>query len=206
MKILILGASGMIGARITAEAAARGHAVTAAARDVARIAPLRSVTPLRLDLTDAPALAAAAAQADVVVGAVSPRSAPPTIDPAAYVRALIGAAGGRRLVVVGGAGTLNLPDGTPVADVVPEAYAAEAKGMRAAHDILAASDADYLFFAPPAAIAPGERTGVFRTGADRILLTDAEGKSAISAEDYAVALLDEIERPSGSRMILTAAY
>jgi putative NADH-flavin reductase len=206
MNILIVGASGMIGARIAAEAAARGHAVLAAARDVSRIAAAPGVTPLRLDIADAAALAAAAAQADVIVGAVSPRSAPPTVDALTYVRAMIAAAGSRRLVVVGGAGTLNLPDGTPVADVVPEAYAAEARAMRAAYDALADSDADYLFFAPAGEIFPGQRTGVYRTGADRVLLADAAGRSAISAEDYAAALMDEVERPSGRGRILTAAY
>ena len=89
--------------------------------------------------------------------------------------------------------------------MVPEAYAAEAKAMRAAYALLDASDAAYSFIAPPGEIAPGEKTGKFRLGG-REYLTDAEGNSRISAEDFAIALVDEAEAPKHGRAIFTVAY
>ena len=206
MNILVIGASGMIGSRIVAEALSRGHAVIAAARNPAKIAPRPGVTPLALEVTDVAALSAAAAKADVVIGAVSPRSTGNAqAEAMVYAEALIAGLGGKRLVLVGGAGSLNLPDGSPVADHVPEAYSAEAKGMRAAFERIAASGIDFTVLAPAAMIAPGERTGTFRLGG-RTLLADAKGESRISAEDYAVALLDEVERPAHRGQIFTLAY
>lgn len=206
MNILIIGASGMIGRRLVAEAVSRGHQVTAAARDPSRIDTRPGVTPLRLEVTDIPALSAAAAGADVVIAAASPRSTGnSTAEAMAYVEALIAGLAGKRLVMVGGAGSLNLPDGSPVADHVPEPYNAEARAMRAAFERLAASEADFTVLAPAGVIAPGERTGRFRLGG-RTLLTDAEGQSRISVEDFAVALIDEVERPAHRGAIFTAAY
>ncbi len=206
MTLLIIGASGMIGSRLTAEALSRGHKVIAAVRNPDALPD--TVTGLKLDVTDGDAVIAAAKDADVIIGTVSPRS---TGDAAAEMAAIMSGlikgaeATSKRLIVVGGAGTLNLPDGTPVADVVPEAYASEAKSMRAAYALLEASKADYTFIAPPGEIAPGERTGKYQTGG-RTYLMDAEGQSRISAEDYAVALLDEVETPKHKREILSVAY
>lgn len=202
MKILLLGATGMIGSRITNEAISRNHFVIAASR----AAPANdnpNVTPLALDLADTPALKEAIAQADLVVGAVSPRSTKDTTAEAlAYIDALIGSVGRKRLVLVGGAGSLNLPDGTAVANVVPEPYAAEAKAMRVAFERLATSDLDFTVLAPPSVIAPGERTGSYRSGG-RVLLSDAQGNSTISAEDFSVALMDEVETPQHKGQIFT---
>ncbi|MEO3471581.1 NAD(P)H-binding protein [Roseomonas sp. CAU 1739] len=206
MNILLIGATGMIGSRLLNEALSRGHHVTAAARNPDRIEARAGVTPLRLEITDVPGLSAAAASADVVIAAASPRSTgKPAVEALAYAEALIAALTGKRLVLVGGAGSLNLPDGSPVADHVPEPYNAEARAMRAAFERIAASGIDYTVLAPAGMIAPGERTGTFRLGG-RTLLTDADGQSRISAEDYAVALLDEVERPAHRGTIFTAAY
>lgn len=208
MKLLVIGATGMVGSRVVAEALSRGHEVIAAVRSPEKVTEAPGLTALKLDVTDGAAVAAAAKDADVVIGAVSPRS---TGDAATEMAAIMkgyiaGAEGaGKPLVVVGGAGTLNLPDGTPVADVVPEAYAAEAKAMRAAYELLEASQADYSFLAPAGEIAPGEKTGIFRLGG-REYLMDAEGNSRISAEDYATALLDEVETPAHKRAVFTVAY
>lgn len=202
MKILLLGATGMIGSRITTEATSRTHSVIAASR-TAPANDNSNVTPLALDLADAAALKDAVAQADLVVGAVSPRSTKDTLAEAlAYIDALIGSVGAKRLVLVGGAGSLNLPDGTAVANVVPEPYSGEAKAMRAAYERLATSDLDFTVLAPPSVIAPGARTGTYRSGG-RILLSDAQGNSAISAEDFAVALMDEVETPKHKGEIFT---
>jgi putative NADH-flavin reductase len=206
MNILLIGATGMIGSRLLAEAVSRGHHVTAAARNPDKLEPGAGVTPLRLEVTDVPALSAAAAASDVVIAAASPRSTGnPAAEAMAYAEALIAGVGGTRLVLVGGAGSLNLPDGSPVADHVPEPYNAEARAMRAAFERIARSDIDFTVLAPAGMIAPGERTGRFRLGG-RTLLADAEGQSRISAEDYAMVLLNEVERPAHRGTIFTAAY
>ena len=205
MKLLIIGATGMIGSRLVAEAEARGHQVVAGSRTGAAVGSARS---LAIDVADRPAVAAAAQDVDVVIGAVSPRSSAETMAEAlAYGDALIAAAqdSGKPMMVVGGAGTLNLPDGTPVADIVPAPYQAEAKAMRALYEKLAASAANFTVLAPAGLIEPGERTGIFRLGG-RELLVDEAGNSRISAEDYAVALLDEVEAPKHPRQVFTAAY
>lgn len=205
MKLLIIGATGMIGSRLVAEAEARGHQVVAGSRNGAAVG---SAQALAIDVTDRPAVAAAAQDVDVVIGAVSPRSSAETMAEAlAYGDALIAAAqdSGKPMMVVGGAGTLNLPDGTPVADIVPAPYQAEAKAMRALYEKLAASAANFTVLAPAGLIEPGERTGIFRLGG-RELLVDEAGNSRISAEDYAVALLDEVEAPKHPRQVFTAAY
>ncbi|WP_281954428.1 NAD(P)-dependent oxidoreductase [Pseudophaeobacter arcticus] len=205
MKLLIIGATGMIGSRLVAEAESRGHTVVAASRKGSAVG---NAQPLPLEVTDVEAVVAAAQTVDLVITAVSPRSSGNAMDDAlGYGGALIEAAPqiGKRLMVVGGAGTLNLPDGTPVADVVPEPYRDEAKAMRAMFEMLAQSTADFTFMAPAGVIEPGERTGVFRLG-QREFLTDDEGNSRISAEDYAVAFMDEVETPKHPRQVFTAAY
>lgn len=205
MKLLIIGATGMIGSRLVAEAESRGHTVVAASRKGSAVG---NAQPLPLEVTDVEAVVAAAQTVDLVITAVSPRSSGNAMDDAlGYGGALIEAAPqiGKRLMVVGGAGTLNLPDGTPVADVVPEPYRDEAKAMRAMFEMLAQSTADFTFMAPAGVIEPGERTGVFRLG-QREFLTDDEGNSRISAEDYAVAFMDEVEMPKHPRQVFTAAY
>ncbi|MFT6459217.1 NAD(P)-dependent oxidoreductase [Pseudophaeobacter arcticus] len=205
MKLLIIGATGMIGSRLVVEAESRGHTVVAASRKGSAVG---NAQPLPLEVTDVEAVVAAAQTVDLVITAVSPRSSGNAMDDAlGYGGALIEAASqiGKRLMVVGGAGTLNLPDGTPVADVVPEPYRDEAKAMRAMFEMLAQSTADFTFMAPAGVIEPGERTGVFRLG-QREFLTDDEGNSRISAEDYAVAFMDEVEMPKHPRQVFTAAY
>jgi len=206
MKILVIGATGMIGARIVKEALSRGHAVLAASRNADEAAGTKGVRPVRLDIADTAKVKETAADADVVVAAVSPRSTgDPEREALAYADALIDSLAGSRVILVGGAGTLNLPDGTPVASVVPDEYAAEARGMRAAFERISASKLYCTTMAPAGEVAPGERTGVFRLGG-HVLLTDENGDSRISAEDYAVAILDEIETPRHAGGLFTAAY
>ncbi|WP_319520650.1 NAD(P)H-binding protein [uncultured Martelella sp.] len=206
MKLLVIGATGMVGSRIVDEALSRGHEVVAATRNPDRIQPRAGLTAEALDVTDVKRLGELAASVDTVISATSPRSSGnPEAEAVSYASALIEALGKTRLVMVGGAGSLNLPDGTPVADVVPDVYAAEARAMRAAYERIKASDLDYTVQAPAGEIAPGERTGQFRLQTD-ILLTDADGNSRISAEDFAVALLNEVEQPQFGRQLFTAAY
>lgn len=208
MKILLVGASGMIGSRVLAEATSRGHQVTAVARRAERIAAGPNVRALGLDATDSTALATLARDADVLVTATSPRGGG---DPGAEARALgdsaisAARAAGRRLFVVGGAGSLNLPDGRPLAETLPDAYRPEALAMRSVLNSLRASDIDWTFFSPAAMISPGARTGAYRLGTTT-LLANAAGESRISAEDYAHALVNELETPAHRRGQMTIAY
>jgi len=211
LKIALFGATGMIGARIAAEAARRGHQVTALTRNPARVpADVANLTAAQADLLNTASVAAAARGHDVVASAY----APPHDEVGALAsatRALVEgvrAAGLKRLVVVGGAGSLEVAPGKQLVDTegFPDAYKAVALAHRDAFAYYRTlSDLDWTFFAPAALIAPGERTGTFRTGTET-LLADASGNSRISAEDYAVAFVDELEQGRFIRKIATVAY
>jgi len=208
LKILLVGASGMIGSRVLAEATSRGHQVIGVTRHPDKIATGPNVRAVGLDATDPKALAALARDADVLVTATSPRGGG---DPAQLARAVgdsaISAArtAGRRLFVVGGAGSLNLPDGRPLAETLPDAYRPEALAMRGVLNSLKASDVDWTFFSPAAMISPGTKTGTYRLGTTTLLANEA-GESRISAEDYANALVNELEQPAHRRSQMTIAY
>ncbi|WCM21185.1 NAD(P)-dependent oxidoreductase [Paraburkholderia bryophila] len=211
LKIALFGATGMIGSRIATEAARRGHQVTALVRNPARVpAGVANLTAVQADLLDAASVGAAVRGHDVVASAYSPPQGEATVVGAA-TRALVDgvrAAGLKRLVAVGGAGSLEVAPGKQLVDTegFPDAYKAVALAHR---DVLTyyrgVTDLDWTFFAPAALIAPGERTGTFRTGTNT-LLADAEGNSRISAEDYAVAFVDELEQGRFIRQIATVAY
>lgn len=206
MKILVVGATGMIGSRIVDEAISRTHEVIAASRNPDQAQQRKGVETVALDVHDTRKLKQQAALADITVCAVSPRTTGDAeAEAIAYADALIAGLAEARVVLVGGAGTLNLPDGTPVASIVPEAYAAEARGMRAAYEKIAASGLDFTTLAPAGQIEPGDKTGKYRTG-ERTLLSDADGNSRISAEDYSIALLDEVEHPKHAGGLFTVAY
>jgi uncharacterized protein len=207
--ILLVGASGMIGSRILSEATSRGHYVIAATRHPEKIATGPNIHPVKLDATDEKAFVEQARHADVIVLATSPRGG---TDPLAEAKAVSDAAIAtarithKRLMVVGGGGSLNFPDGRPVVDSLPPAYQGEARAMRAVLERLkTTTDVDWTFFSPPMSIAPGTHTGKYRLGTT-VLLTDAQGQSRISAEDYADALVKELEKPQHSRAQMTAAY
>jgi|HubBroStandDraft_2_1064218.scaffolds.fasta_scaffold135945_2 putative NADH-flavin reductase len=207
-SILLVGASGMIGSRILSEATSRGHYVIAASRHPEKIAAGPNTHPVKLDATDEKAFEAEAKHADVIVLATSPRGGgDPLAEAKAVSDAAIAAARAthKRLVVVGGAGSLNYPDGRHVVDTLPTAYRAEALAMRNFLDTLKASDINWTFFSPAFSIAPGTRTGKYRVGTTT-LLSDAKGDSRISAEDYADALVNELETPTHVRSQMTVAY
>ncbi len=210
LNIALFGATGMIGARIAAEAARRGHRVSALVREPARVAAGPNVVASRVDVLDAGSVAAAVRGHEVVASAYAPphdRVADLQIASRALVDG-VRAAGLKRLVVVGGAGSLEIAPGKQLVD--SESFPAAWKGIALAHRdafdyYRTVADLDWTFFAPAAMIAPGERTGQFRTGA-ATLIADAKGESRISAEDYAVAFVDELEQGRFVRQIATAAY
>lgn len=208
MNILLIGASGMIGSRILKEAISRGHQVTASARNPEKIEVPNNVEAIALNVNNVDAVTAQAARADVIISAVSPRnSGDPYEDALSFAESLIKVqrATSKRIVMVGGGGTLHLPDGTPIAPTLPDAYRDEAMAMRKVYGLLVSEDVDFTFLAPSGMIMPGERTGNFRIGGS-VVLIDAEGNSQISAEDYAMALLDEVETPKHFRTVFTVGY
>jgi len=209
MNVVLYGATGMIGSRVLNELLARGHSVTAVVRDAAKVPQLDGVIALKGDVLDGQDIAAKTARADAVVSAFSPPSAEPEklLD---AVRALIAGvkeSGAKRLLVVGGAGSLFVAPGVDIIDSghLPEQWKTIAIAHRNALNLLRAADIDWTYFSPAAFIQPGERTGKFRLGGDS-LVVDEKGTSSISAEDYAIALVDELEHPSHSRKRFTAAY
>lgn len=210
MKIALIGATGVIGRRIAQEALARGHEVRAVVRDPAKLdiknAKLSSV---KGDALDVESLAKAAAGSDAVVSAYGPGQGPAEAFVAATKSIIEGTrrAGVKRLIAVGGAGSLEVNPGLQLVDSpqFPAAWKPVALAHRDALVVLKKADLDWTCISPAAIIAPGERTGKYRTGTDQ-LLTDAKGESRISAEDYAAALLDELEKPHNVRRRMTVAY
>ncbi len=216
MKIVLFGATGNVGQRVAQEAHRRGHEVVGVVRDPeASQAPGPGVTLARGDATEAVSVAAVARGADAVVCSISPRRNPrglPAPSMAAAARALMAGlrkAGVRRLLVVGGAGSLEVTPGQALVDQpsFPKEYKAEALSLREVLQMLRADagDLEWTFLSPAVEIGPGERTGKYRTTGDRVLF-DPQGKSAISYEDYAVALVDELERPQHVRQRFGVAY
>ena len=201
-SIALLGATGNVGSRLLDEALTRGHRVTALVRDPARLAARPDLIVVAGDVTD---LQAAPALAGHEVLISSLRFA--DLAPSALVD-FARATGIPRLLIVGGAASLNLPDGSRLFDApaFPAEYRSEAGAGIATLDALrGVSDLDWVFVSPQMVFAPGTRTGRFRLG-DDTLLFDAAGDSHISYEDFAVALLDEVERPVHHRTRFTVGY
>lgn len=203
MKIAIIGATGNVGSRLIEEALRRGHAVTAIARQASKLPGRDGVTTRDVDVADTQALADALRGNDTVISTVRFLQ-----TSAAQITAAVKAAGIRRLLVVGGAGSLYVAPGVQLVDTpsFPDAYKAEASAGRDFLNALRAETGlDWSFLSPSALFTPGDRTGKFRLGKDE-LLTAADGKSWISMEDYAIAMLDEIEQPKHVRERFTVGY
>ena len=211
MNLLLFGATGMIGRRVLSEALRRGHTVTAVARDPSKVTEQSPRLSLRRgDVTDAAGAAALVAGHDVVVSAYAPPAGREAhlVDVAhTLVRAVGAADPPPRLVWVGGAGILEVAPGARLIDApaFPASFRAIAQAHIDAFTVLQRSDVDWTSFAPAALIQPGERTATYRTATDQ-LVVDAAGNSCISAEDYAVALLDEVEAPRFKHGLMTAGY
>ncbi|MEU6979775.1 NAD(P)H-binding protein [Streptomyces sp. NPDC046371] len=235
MFIGVIGATGTIGSRVVAEAWERGHHVRAFGRDArgpAAAETRENVTWANLDVQDPAAVAAALPGLDVLVSAFQPGNAAQDLedtvrrsiaDPTVYAtaaRSLLKALESHprtRLIVVGGAGSLETEPGVVLADDearihetldvigLPRGYAAAVRGHRDALNVLRTSNRRWTYFSPAEDIAPGERTGRFRIGEDRAV-RDADGRSRISAEDAAVALVDEAELPRFVQRRFTVGY
>ena len=207
MKIAIIGATGFVGSGILSEALNRGHDVSAIERNPGKLAAHPKLTPVKGDATHPDELAALITGHDVVISAFNPGND----ESGKGTRSIIDAVKRSevdRLLVVGGAGTLEVAPGQRLVDQpdFPAEWKDGALKTAAFLDQLRAEeDVDWVFVSPAAMIAPGERTGKYRVGGDQ-LMTGEDGQSRISIEDYAVAMLDEAEQPQHSRARFSVAY
>ncbi|MFE6924312.1 NAD(P)-dependent oxidoreductase [Nocardia sp. NPDC057663] len=207
MRIAVFGAGGAVGSRVVAEALARGHEVTAVAR---RAVAVPDGVQVRIgDAGSADDVEKFSAGQDLVIAATRPAMGRESELPAVAAAMLDGVArSGVRLLVVGGAATLMVPGAGVLLHETPDFPTELAAIARACAEQLAAcradTEADWAYLSPPAELIPGERTGSYRVGADE-LLVDVAGVSTISMEDFAVALLDEAERPAHRRARFTVA-
>ena len=210
MRLLLYGATGTLGQRILAEALARGHTVTAAARNPDRIQELPGVTRRQGDVLDTDAVAGLAGGQEVLLSAVGPGHGGDPCFLVEAARSLLAAAErtGVRLIVIGGAACPAAEPGVQL--VATSDFAATWLGLALAHrDALglyrsARPSLDWTYLSPTATIELGKRTGRYRTGGDE-LIVDEQGQSHISAEDLAVAILDEVEQPCHRRQRYTVA-
>lgn len=204
MHIALIGGTGNVGRRLRDEARRRGHTVTLVARHAEPALDDGAFSFVQGDVTTDPtAVGHALRGCDVLVSAARFAS----VD-AGHVLGVARAAGIGRLLVVGGAASLEVAPGRRLLDSpdFPEAYRAEATAGAVFLDALRqVDDLDWTFLSPAALFEAGTRTGTFRVGGDR-LLSDADGHSRISYEDYAIAMLDEIEQPAHVRERFSVAY
>jgi len=213
--ITVVGGTGYAGSAIVREAARRGHDVVSFSRtlpaDDARVEGVRYETGSMLE---AEARLRAVSGSDVVVSSLSPRGElDGTILEADLALAALAAEHGVRLGVVGGFSSLRLEEGAPriaETDAIPAEYAGEARQMNAVlGELLAQPEPLDWFFVSPAeqfgAYAPGEARGEYRTGAD-VAFYDADGTSAVSGADFALAIVDEVETPTHRRAQFSVAY
>lgn len=203
MKVAVIGIRGRVGSRLATELLLRGHSVTGIGRSPVKIDPRPGVTLKQGDATQSLTLAPLLAGHDAVLSA----SRFQTSDANALITA-VRKAGVKRLLVVGGAGSLEVAPGKALVDTpdFPEAYKVEARaGVKFLDTLRNEKELDWTYLSPSAELSPGERTGKFRIGGDQ-LLVDSNGKSWISMEDFAIAMVDEVEHPKHSRRRFTVGY
>lgn len=191
MRIAVFGATGMIGSRVAAEAARRGHEVAAVSRSGSL--PEGATTSVTVDFSETPKVVALIESFDATVIAISPDRSGGAHEPMIQAhRDLIAAKPSARILIVGGAGSLEI-NGVRLKDMpdFPSAYYKEASTFSTILDLYRASnDLNWTMLSPAPMIAPGKRTGAYRTG------NDSPIGDSITAEDFAVAIVDELEKPA----------
>lgn len=202
-KIAIIGATGRAGSQLLEEALRRGHTVTAIARKASALGVRVGVTTKDVDVLDARALESAIAGHDAVFSAAHFSGIPASaiINP-------VKKAGVKRLLVVGGAGSLFGAPGLKLINApgFPAEYKAEATAGSLFLDTLRQEkELEWTFLSPSAEFVEEARTGKFRLGKDD-LLVDANGRSWISFKDFAIAFIDELEKPAHVRERFTVGY
>ena len=212
MNIAIIGATGFIGSAIMQEALSRHHQVTALVSRPERLTAGEHLSVAATDVQNATQLAEQLRGFDAVISAFSGHASQDVL--AYYVsgmKNIIAAtrlANVPRLLVVGGAGSLEVAPGQMLIDTpdFPAQYKASAEGARQALQMLRAETAlNWTMLSPSAMIAPGQRSGQFRLGGNQ-LLVDADGQSHISVQDFALAMIDELEKPAHLRQRFTVGY
>ena len=202
MKVAVLGASGRAGSEITSELARRGHQVVAIARKPDAIVSAPGVTAIAGDASNPVELAELIRGSDAVISALH-------FDvPLDTLRSALRQAGVERLLITGGAASLEVAPGQRLIDspdFPAEWKGAAMGGITFLEDIRKEEAIDWTFFSPAALIFEGPRLGQYRSGGDQ-LVTDDAGDSKISFADYAIAMVDELEQKRHSRARFTAAY
>jgi putative NADH-flavin reductase len=213
MKVALIGATGFVGSALLKEALDRGHAVTAIVRHPEKLEARQGLVSKAGDVYDTSSLATLIQGNDAVISAFNPGWKNPNLHDdqirgTSSIIAAVKQAGIRRVLWVGGAGGLEVKPGVRVIDspdmpdwVKPGSLAT----INALEQLRKEPELEWSFLAPSATLKPGQRTGKFRLGNDR-LLVDAAGHSEISVQDYAVAMIDELERPAHVRQRFTVGY
>ena len=213
MKIVVIGATGFVGSAILQEALNRGHEVTAIVRDPGKLKPHPKLHPQKGDVYQEDEVTCLVAGHDAVISAFNPGWSNPDIYNLQVrgTQAIINGvkkAGVKRLLFVGGAGSLEVKPGVQSVDLpgFPAEYKQGALATRGALNLLRKEPSlEWSFLSPSANLSPGKRTGKFRLGTDQ-LLKDANGESRISVQDYAMAMIDEVEKPKHIRQRFTVGY
>lgn len=215
MKVALIGASGFVGKAVLNELLQRGHQVTAVVRDINNLSPQVGLTISEGNATDEQKLAEIVKENDAVISAFNAGWTNPNLyeDFLAGSRAIqagVKKSGVKRLLVVGGAGSLFI-NGVQIVDSpdFPDQWKPGATAARDyLNDLKKETDLDWVFVSPAIEMHPGTsgiRKGIYRTNEDQPVF-DEKGKSVISVEDLAVAIVDEIEQPKHNRQRFTAAY
>jgi putative NADH-flavin reductase len=213
MKIALIGATGFVGSAILKEALDRGHEVTAIVRNPDTLTPHEKLRPMKGDVNNEAEIFHLVAGSDAVISAFNPGWSNPDIysQQVKGARSIINGvknSGVKRLLFVGGAGSLEVTPGVQSVDM-PGFPAEYKQGALATRDTLnmlrKETGLEWSFLSPSADLFPGPRTGKFRLGTDQ-LLTNAQGESRISVEDYAMAMIDEVEKPKHIRRRFTVGY
>ena len=214
MKVALVGATGFVGSQLLNEALNRGHEVTAIVRRVERLPKHPNLTAKQADIMDVDALASVLAGHEAIIAAFNPdRTAPGDVfermvDGAKAIIAATKKSGVKRLLVVGGAGSLEVAPGQQLIDQpdFPPEWKGGAGGTKQFLYLLKEEpDLDWTFLSPAAMLQPGERTGTFRLGGDQMLF-DEKGECRISNADYAVAMIDELEQARHTGRRFCVAY
>ncbi len=215
-NVLLIGATGFVGSAILNELVARGHKVTAVARNLDKVLKNDNVAPVKSDVANVDEIAKLAEGKDAIISAYNPGWTNPDIKKLIetnYPKILEAAkkSGVKRLLIVGGAGTLFVKPGLRVVD--SGAIPAEIMdGVRPLGDfylnvLTKENDIDWIFLSPAGIFEEqGERTGKFRLGKDDLVIDPKTGTSHISVQDYAVAMVDELEKPAHHKERFTLGY
>lgn len=214
-NVLLIGATGFVGSAVLNELVSRGHKVTAVARNVEKVEKSELVDVVKEDVTNVDAIAKLAEGKDAIISAYNPGWTNPdiaTLISENYPKILSAAkkSGVERLLIVGGAGTLFCAPGLRVVDsgAIPEEIMG---GVRPLGDfylntLMNENDIDWVFFSPAGVFdQQGKKTGNYRLGKDD-LIVDAEGNSHISVQDYADAMVNELEKPAHHKERFTIGY